>query len=145
MDSSVGQYAGTPGTKTNFGFNVKYNKSGRKLQGKLNLIFRSGGHKYQVKGNAMRTLAVNDANEDPRTAVYTGKANLADITDLDNPISLGGNLTIQVKLTDQGEPGNEDTIGFTVSDSDGLILFSSNWDGTQTAEQLLGGGNLIVH
>ncbi|MCU0382412.1 MAG: putative metal-binding motif-containing protein, partial [Chitinophagaceae bacterium] len=38
--NSAGRYASDPGTKNNFGFNVKYNKSGKNLQGKLNFIVR---------------------------------------------------------------------------------------------------------
>jgi hypothetical protein len=36
-----------PGTKNNFGFNVKYNKSNTNLQGNINTIVRehAGGHR----------------------------------------------------------------------------------------------------
>jgi hypothetical protein len=144
--SSAGQYAGIPGSKTNFGFNVKYNNSGRNLQGRVNAIVRgAGGRVYQIKGNQMDTLTVNNANPAARTAIYTGKANLTDITDPLNPISLGGGHTFQMKLTDKGEPGSADTMGITVyANNTGALLFSSNWNGTSTVEQLLGGGNLVV-
>ena len=36
MSSSAGTYAGGSGSKNNFGFNVKYNNSGKNLQGKVN-------------------------------------------------------------------------------------------------------------
>ena len=60
------------------------------------------------------------------------------------PISLGGNLSLQIKLTDKGEPGANDTMGITLWDRN-TLLFSSEWTGGQTIETLLGGGNLAVH
>lgn len=77
-------------------------------------------------------------------ANFISKANLTDITDPNNPISLGGNLTSQLQMTDKGEPGASNTISFTLWDGS-TLLFSSNWNGTRTVEQLLGGGNLVVH
>lgn len=144
LENSVGQYQGTIGTRSNFGFNVKYNKRGNNLQGRLNLVFRSAGRRYQIKGNVMNSLTTNNKNSDPRTAVYTGKANLRDITDPDIPISITGNLIIQVELTDRGEPGSNDSIAFTVWDNSGLLIYSSNWNGIQTIEQMLDGGNLVI-
>ncbi|WP_035353785.1 hypothetical protein [Edaphobacter aggregans] len=41
--ASAGAYAGDPGVKTNFGFNVKYNKGGTNLQGNANIIVRRSG------------------------------------------------------------------------------------------------------
>ena len=144
--SSAGQYAGAAGLKTNFGFNVKYNNSGRSLQGRVNVIVRgSGGRVYQIKGNQMDTLTVNNSNPAARTALYTGKCNLTDITDPLLPISLGGGHSFQMKLTDKGEPGNTDTVSITVyANNTGALLYSSRWDGTTTIEQLLGGGNTVV-
>lgn len=141
---STGQYAGAPGLKTNFGFNVKYNKSGKNLQGRVNIIVRNGGRVYQIKGTVMDTLSANNTNPSARTAVFTGKANISDITDPYNPIPFGGNATLQMNLTDKGEPGSTDTVGVTVWNNNGGLLFSSKWNGTKTIEQILGGGNLVV-
>jgi len=142
LSNSVGLYEGAPGTKANFGFNVKNVK--KNLQGRLNLIVRSGGRVYQFKGNVMSTLGVNLSNPDAATALFTGRANITDTTDPRNPISLGGNNPFRVELTDRGEPGRVDSVGFTVWDGSGLLLFSSNWNGVRTVEQILGGGNLVV-
>jgi len=62
-----------------------------------------------------------------------------------NPISIDGNATLQVTMHDCGSPGTSDTIGITVWNKSGGMWFSSNWTGTKTAEQLLGGGDLAVH
>src|SRR5439155_9863882 len=50
MQNSVGFYPGGPGTKSNFGFNVKNDKTGPK--GNINTIIRNNGRVYQIKGNA---------------------------------------------------------------------------------------------
>jgi hypothetical protein len=145
LSNSEGQLAGDAGTKTNFGFNVKYNKGGKNLQGNINIIFRrmeSGVLRvYQIKGNALTTL---DVNPNTGKATFFCKANLKDITDPLNPITLAGNSPLKVTMTDNGEPGKSDTISITYWNQDGGLWFSSNWSVTDTAEQLLSGGNLVV-
>ncbi len=47
-------------------------------------------------------------------------------------------------MTDRGEPGSKDTIAITVWLTTGALAFSSACNGTQTVEQLLAGGNLVV-
>jgi beta-glucosidase len=140
LASSAGQVPGTVGSKMNFGFNVKYTKSGTNLQGNVNLMVRSNGHVYKIKSTALASLGVKDA-----TANFSGKANITDVTDPLNPISLEGNATLQLWMTDNGEPGTSDTLGIQVLSKNGGMWFSSNWSGTRTVEQILGGGNLAVH
>jgi hypothetical protein len=146
---TYGEMASTPGLKTNFGFNVKYNKNGTKLKGHMNVIFRrleSDGkiHVYQIKGNAIQSLGVDTSNEDEQVATFITKSNLTDITDPSNTISLGGNMLLKVAMTDRGEPGANDGISFNLTDGNDLI-FSSNWNGITTNEMQLSGGNLVVH
>jgi len=151
---SNGTYKSDAGRKTNFGFNVRYNKTGKNLQGNINTIFRrlegSIVHTYQIKGNAMTSLSVIAANANPasntnpKKALFNGKANMTDITNPLAPISLGGNLTLQVSMTDRGEPGLNDQIGIMVYDNAGGILYSSDWDGIKTGELYLTGGNIVV-
>jgi hypothetical protein len=140
-EDSAGTYAGDDGLRTNFGFNVKYNKKLTNLQGHFNLIIRQDGVIYQAKANAMLSLAVDPI---ARTATFVSKANLQDISDPYNPISLGGNLSLVVTLTDPGEPGSSDTIGLTLWRGTEL-LYSSHWNGVQTIEQFLDGGNAVIH
>ncbi|MGH7863346.1 MAG: hypothetical protein ACREQB_00025, partial [Candidatus Binataceae bacterium] len=156
--SSAGQTAGAPGSKNNFGFNVKYNKNKTNLQGNINTIVRSnvpppvstgcpqtaGLHVYQVKGNAMTSLAVQPTVAGG-ASTFNGKANIQDIT---NPLSVcpvDGNAALQVTTTDMGEPGKNDMIGITVWNKNGGLWFASEWNGVKTIEKLLGGGNLVVH
>jgi hypothetical protein len=140
-EDSAGTYAGDDGLRTNFGFNVKYNRKLTNLQGHFNLIIRQDGVVYQAKANAMLSLAVDPI---ARTATFVSKANLQDISDPYNPISLGGNLSLVVTLTDPGEPGSSDTIGLTLWRGTEL-LYSSHWSGVQTIEQFLDGGNTVIH
>ena len=147
LNSSSGIKAGSVGTKNNYGFNVKYNKNRTSLQGNINTIIRKmesdGLHVYQVKGNSMTSLSV--ITTCPKKAVFVGKANIQDITNPLNIIALDGNATLQVTITDNGEPGNFDKIAITVWNKNGGLWFSSNWNGTTTVEQTISGGNLKVH
>jgi hypothetical protein len=153
---SAGAYAATPGTQTNFGLNVNY-KNLKNLQGHANILFRAGGHTYQIKSTAIDSLGISFKNSKgggacsgPVSATCYGvadfrtKANLTDVTDPLAPVALGGNLTLQVTMTDMGEPGSSDTIAITLWNGNKL-LFSSSWSGSKTVQQVLGGGNLVVH
>ena len=138
--SSAGQYAGTAGLNTNFGLNVKYNKGGKNLQGNVNVIDRSNGHLYQFKSNALSSLTIPDATD----ATVVGKANVIDITNPSSPVSIDGNATMTISVYDEGEPGTNDKIAITVLSKNGGTYFSSNWNGTQTVEQYLGGGDIQI-
>jgi hypothetical protein len=158
MKSSSGLYPGAPNSKNNFGFNAKYNNSGTNLQGNLNTIIRNNGRVYQIKGNSLTSLSVTSFNGSawvsgcangatatkPCKATFNSKASIQDITDPNNVISIDGNASLQVTMTDYGS-GTTDTIGLTVWNKSGGVWFSSDWTGSQTAEQTLAGGNLAVH
>ncbi len=150
-ESAAGLYPPTPGSKLNFGFNVKFNKKGTNLQGKMNIIYRVfEGEElvkvYQIKSNATTSLGTNLVNKDELIAEFVSKANLTDVTDPEYPMELGGNLTLHVTMTDKGEPGDEDQIAFSLYNGDpNALWFSSNWTGVKTLEQVISGGNLVVH
>ena len=79
-------------------------------------------------------------------ANFTGKASIKDITDPLNPVSIDGNATLQLWVTDNGDLGSSDTLAIQVLSKDGGTWLTSNWDGgTRTVEQVLGGGHLSVH
>jgi hypothetical protein len=153
---SVGSMKSDPGLKTNFGFNVKFNKSGTNLQGNMNIIFRrkeSDGkvHSYQIKANAMVSLGVNVTNVKRKTAQYVSKTSLADVTNPLAPVPMGGNKYLYVNMIDNGEPGTKDSISFVLvegtSDPSVLsnIIYSSNWISNKTQQMNLSGGNIVVH
>ncbi len=155
MANSAGTYLAGAGSKMNFGFNVNY-KNMKSLQGHVNIIFRSNGHTYQIKSTALNSLGIalktsnGKACSGPPSSICFGvadfrsKANLTDVTNPNAPVSLGGNLTLQVTMTDRGEPGLSDFIAVTLWNGSKL-LFSSEWRGSKTLEKILNGGNLAVH
>ena len=130
----------------------KGKKQNIQLRGRMTIIVRAtDGHKYKIKSNALLSLGVDldpdgdgNSEDEPFYAEFESKANLTDVTDPLNPISLGGNLLLQMRMTDNGEPGENDTISLTLWDG-GVLLFSSNWDGSQSVEQNVARGNLQVH
>jgi hypothetical protein len=142
IGTSGGTYMADTGSRMNFGFNVS-SKNKKSLQGEVNIIFWKDGHTYQIKSTAIQSLGVT-SNPTGGVADFRAKANLTELTTQRARGSLGGNLTLQVTMTDNGEPGSSDTIGVTLWDGNKLV-FSSEWTGAKTLEMLLGGGNLAVH
>ena len=135
--SSGGPLAGN-GSKANFGFAFKYNKSGTNLKGHINLMIRSGSHTWEVKSNNPTSLAGM-----PSTGRVTVVAK-ATVRELGGGV-FEPNATVELSMSDNGEPGENDTLAITAWSKSGALLFSSNWNGAKTEEQLLGGGNLQVH
>lgn len=149
-NSSAGKYRSKAGSKTNFGFTLKYNKSGRNNQGQANIIIRMEDDKiYQIKSNAINSMSVYSIKgSSGKAASFNTKANLTDITNPFNPISLGGSLSLTVEMYDDGENNEKDAIAITLQDPNSGLLYSSNWSGSKTALQTLGspngGGNIKV-
>ena len=98
---------------------------------------------YQIKSNQTDSIAEVTPTPTTGTAQFTGKANFTDITNPLSPVNLFGGLTFQITMSDNGEPGSTDSIGFTLWNGSTLI-YSSKWTGAKTVEQVLGGGNLQV-
>ncbi|GAA4409267.1 hypothetical protein GCM10023187_32300 [Nibrella viscosa] len=148
LSRSAGQKAGDAGTRNNFGFNVKYNKNATNLQGNVNVITRRMEpdgmlHVYQIKGNTMTSLSTLPTTAGGKAA-YNGKASIQDITNPLAVVAVDGNATLQVTMTDNGEPGSSDAIAITVWNKLGGLWFASEWDGVKTLEKTLAGGNLVV-
>ena len=145
-EASAGQKAGEVGRRTNFGFNAKVTKTGA-LQGNVNVIVRNGGRVYQIKSNAITSLTTKTGTcsaTTPCTGVFNGRANVQDITNPLSPVSVDGGATLQVSVTDRGEPGSSDDNAITLFDKNGGLLFASKWDGVRTVPQVLSGGNIQV-
>ena len=145
----------------NYGFVMKWNPSGKNLQGQVNVVFRKlvdGVVRiYQIKSNAINSLAVANVNDNGqpatgnavtfRRANISTKANLRDITDPLNPISLGGNLTFDMTAWESTtvNTGALDRISIQLSGNGNTgLLFSSKWSGTATIWQTLNGGKIQV-
>src|SRR3989441_169432 len=164
--ATAGINSGDVGSKNNFGFNVKYNSKGTNLQGRINTIIRRNGHRYQVNGNNLQTLAVLHCNSGqgctatPQNgctynassvcwikATFKGGANIQDVTNAANPISLDGGATLQMDMTDYGEPGSNGPAGARRHAGTPLTknrnpLYSSKPEGTKKARRAPGGGGL---
>ncbi len=142
--------AGEIAIKLNFGFTVKYNKSGTNPQGKVTAILRGAdGHHYQIKSTAIDSLSVTPINTTKKTSgtgVFTAKCVMTDLT---TGLSVPGTYTLKLYVEDNGEPGGpkwaEDRLYLVIFNSLGGIWFSSNWSGTATVLQMIMNGNLQVH
>jgi hypothetical protein len=144
MASSAGKYRGKLNAKNNFGYTMKWNKSGSNLQGQANIIVRAYNDSlYQIKSNA-----INSLNVIGNRASFSTKANLTNITNPLAPLSLGGNMSLTVEMFDSTSGGQSDSICITLQDLAGGLLYSSNWNGTKSAQQAVrkpnGGGNVKV-
>jgi len=156
LSASAGRYRADPGSRMSFAFNVKYGKNMTNLKGHASLTFAAGGRAYEIKSTAMDSLGIalkrptGGACAGPPSATCFGigdlrsKANLTDVTNPASPVGIAGNLTLQLTLTDRGEPGSADTIGVTLWNG-ATLLFSSEWSGAKTLEGPLAGGNTVVH
>src|SRR5262249_30379439 len=124
------------GKKNNFGYNVKYNKSGKSLQGKLNAIIRKNGRVYQIKTNSMDSLVVNPAagcanatTASPCTAIFTSQANLTDITNPPNPLHPhppAHTFCSQPHITERGGPRSPNIMCSPLSNHDRGLLPPKN-------------------
>jgi hypothetical protein len=148
---SAGLFPGDPGARTNAGFNVRYNKSATNLKGHVTVIVRSGGRTYQVRGNALTSLATQACRSGPASAgcpssaTLLSRANIQDVSDPAAAVALDGNATVQLTVTDRGEPGSADSIAIVVRDKDGRLWSASAWTGSAAIERPLAGGNLVAH
>jgi hypothetical protein len=155
IGTSAGTYRAETGSLMEFAFNVNYTRNFKNLQGHASVQFTRNGRTYELRSTAIDSLGIvfqsasGAACSGPSSSTCFGTANLRakarliDISDRSTPILLS-NLTLQITVTDKGEPGSSDTIGVTAWNGNTLV-FSSEWNGTTTVEGLLDGGNIVVH
>jgi hypothetical protein len=139
LRNSAGLVPGSTGSKAYFGFTLKYTRGGKNLQGNVNVIVRNGSRVYLIKATSFASMSINGSK-----ANFTGKATIWDITNPWHITSVDNSATLQLWLTDNGEPGSGDTLGIQVLNKSGSLWFSSSWNGVKTVEQKLDGGNLLV-
>jgi uncharacterized protein len=124
-----GGYITDGGLKTNFGINAHFNGNNSNLLGHVTLIVRSGGTTWQVKGNPISLAGIPS----------TGKVTLvAKVLVKDGNATIESNASLELTITDNGEPGEADTIGIKLWSKTGTLMYSA-------VEQVIGGGNLQVH
>jgi hypothetical protein len=153
------------GSKSNFGFTVKYLKNGN-VQGNSLYIYRktvaantvvnpaggflpAGEYNWIIKSNAMTGLTQTCTTTTPKVckATFTGKANITAVNRTTGiAFSLGGNYQFQVDVTDNSEPGSSpgagpDTYAIRVWDTSTGTYYQL---GTSTGQILIDGGNIQV-
>lgn len=152
MTNSSGQYPGlnNEGKRMSFGLVMKWNKSGKNLQGRVNVIYRGAdGNNYQIRSNAINSLVAETVVEGDLTfnkATISTKANFRQLLP-DGSISLGGNLSLVITAWEctSVNSGEYDRIGVQLAGNGGSgIWFSSNWSGGTTIAQTLDGGKIHV-
>jgi hypothetical protein len=77
-------------------------------------------------------------------AQLSGRANVQDITNPLNPISMFGNGTFQMKASDISQSGQLDSISIVFYHPQTGLWYASNWNGISGIEQVLDGGNIQV-
>jgi hypothetical protein len=158
VSNSAGCLAATFGSMINFGFTMHWNKSGKNLQGQINIMFRkyvSGQWRtYQIKSNAINSMSIQNitvSGVNYNVAYISTKANLSDVTNPNNPISLGGNLDLSLEVWDctTNNGGQIDKIGISLIGSvtgcpSNSLIFSSYFANGATLAQQLSGGNINI-
>jgi len=152
MTNTSGLYPGlnNAGKKMNFGLVMKWNKSGKNLQGKVNVIYRGvDGYNYKIKSNAIKSLSVETVDEGDLTfnkATISTKANLKKLMP-EGALSLGGNLSLIVTAWEctSVNTGEFDRISVQLAGNGGSgIWFTSHWGVSTTMAQTLDGGKIQV-
>jgi hypothetical protein len=150
----------------NLGLNLKWNKSGKNLQGQITILFRkyetatilsnnmnytsTGWYTYKIKSNAISSLSIV-ASGDYKKAIISTKGNLERTNPQGIVESLGGGYDLSVEAWENTKvkDGSQDMIAVTLREastksSGGNILFSNNWNGTKTIAQVLSTGKFNV-
>jgi len=153
----------TLGSRSNFGFTVKYLKNGQ-IQGNSLYIYRktfaaptlvgttllpAGSYNWIIKSNVMSVLTQTCTTATPKvcTATFTGKNNITAVNRTTGvAYSLGGNYNFQVNVTDASEPGSSpgagpDTYAIRVWDTTTGTYYQL---GSATAQLKIDGGNIQV-
>ncbi len=149
--NSAGPYASDPGSNVNFGFDVSYFEQSDSYSGEFNLIFRrteeDGTKKiYQASGITVTSLEITDVNLTSAMAIIVGTTDLYEVSEDSDPVLVQSSADIVVGATDNGEPGrHNDRIGFMISEPGGALLYSSSWNGAETEQLALSGGNIQIH
>jgi hypothetical protein len=135
------------GDKTNFGFNMKYNKKGTNVQGSLLLIrHMPDGTIYRVKSNALYGLALGEANdgEGYGWASFSGKSTYLE-PGWPEPV---GNHEFVAYVEDRNEPGKDaDKFWVQVFDKNHNVIndMSLSIPAADNTEVLQGGNIVVPH
>lgn len=130
-----------PGTedKTNFGFSMKYNKKGSKVQGSLLIIRHTDDGNYRIKSNALYGLALG-GDASMGWASFSGKATYSEPTWLEAV----GNHEFTVYVEDRDGSG-PDRIWLQLTDKDRVLIADLSMMGPASGNSVpIVGGNVVV-
>ena len=120
----------------NFGFNVKYLKSGR-VQGHSVYVYRVGELNYIVRSNAMGGLAIQDDH-----AFFEGKCVVQIYNTATGEIIWSeGNYKFRIDVWDNSPNGGTDMYQIRVLDKNGVQYHEAGFD----PAGYLQGGNIVIH
>ncbi|MGE5441255.1 MAG: T9SS type A sorting domain-containing protein [Bacteroidota bacterium] len=142
-DLPAGKYRAKLGSKTDFGFTMKYDKSCQNVPGLVSLIIRGeNGKIYQVNSTSVNSLSAYTIDKMPgKAASFTASAELIDITDPFNMVTLGRDLCLTIGIYEESTDKQMNAISITLLGENSELLYSNNWDGSKTLPQRLNMNN----
>jgi hypothetical protein len=124
------------GSKGNFGFVVRYNKS-KQVKGQSVYVYRSGGWDYIVKSNAWKGLAIDNTH-----AYFESKCTVQMYNPATGEVVWStGNYTFRVDALDNNKPGGTDVYQIRVLDKNGVVFHEAGFN----PYGYLQGGNIVIH
>jgi hypothetical protein len=136
------------GDRTNFGYTMKYNKKGSKVQGSLLMISRLPNKThYRIKSNALYGLALGETSVDDNVcgwASFSGKSTYLEPGWLEPE----GNHEFLTYVEDCNEPGTGvDRFWIEIHDRDGNVIdvISMPVEAYDNAKTIRGGNIVVPH
>jgi hypothetical protein len=118
---TAGTYGVTVSGDVTFSVDLKYNKSGKNLQGKVELFLpSSNGSQIYIKSNALNSMVV-DGNKVNGT-IYV-KANATRLNADGTTTTLEGNISLRIDLSE----ANSGQVAITAMSSTSQLLYSNDW------------------
>jgi hypothetical protein len=117
--------AGVYGVQTTgeatFSVDLKYNKSGKNLQGKVELFLPSAnGSQIYIKSNALSSMVVD--GEKVNGTIYV-RANATRLNADGSSTTLDGNISLRIDLSE----ANSGMVAITAMSSSSQLLYSNDW------------------
>jgi hypothetical protein len=126
------------GNKANFGFNVKYKKSGLP-KGQAIFVYREGDWEYIFKSTAWIGMAIihedNHSYFEAKCVVQQYNSKTGEL------VASEGNFRMRIDVYDHTQNGKGDVFQIRVYDKIGLIYYMAGFD----PYGILGGGNIVIH
>lgn len=124
------------GSKGNFGFIVRYTKSG-KTKGHSLYVYREGGWDYIVKSNAWTGLAIKDGH-----AYFEGKCTVQKYNpETGELVWAEGNYQFRIDVWDNRQTEEPDIYQIRILDKDGILFHEAGFNPPGDLQ----GGNIVIH